>query len=67
MKNLLFIALVAVTTVAVSCSKEQNAASSSYKKESQLAKVDFSKSLKANQSYGIGGQDGIKIPPPPKP
>lgn len=67
MKKSFLIALVAITTVAVSCCKEQNAASSSYKKESQLAKVDFSKSLNANQSYGIGGQGGTTLPPLPKP
>lgn len=67
MKNLFLIALVAVVGVAVSCSKDSNLKTSSNEKRSEIVKVDFSKSLKANQSYGIGGQGGKVVPPPPTP
>ena len=67
MKNLFFIALVAVASVAVSCSKDSNLKNSSNEKRSEIVKIDFSKSLKVNQSYGIGGQGGPIPPPLPKP
>ena len=66
-KKIVLIALVAVAGVAVSCNKESNLKTSSNEKRSEIVKVDFSKSLKVNQSYGIGGQNGVIPPPLPKP